>query len=30
MTEVGFDQVAETHVFDTVSESISIYRAPRR
>jgi ubiquinone/menaquinone biosynthesis C-methylase UbiE len=27
MTEVGFDHVEETHVFETVSGSISIYRA---
>jgi hypothetical protein len=27
MAEVGFDSVAETHVFETVSGSISIYRA---
>jgi ubiquinone/menaquinone biosynthesis C-methylase UbiE len=27
MTEVGFDHVEETHVFETVSGSMSIYRA---
>lgn len=27
MAEVGFSDVAETHVFETVSGSISIYRA---
>jgi ubiquinone/menaquinone biosynthesis C-methylase UbiE len=30
MTEVGFDSVDETHVFETISGSISIYRAVRR
>lgn len=30
MTEVGFQAVEETHVFETVSGSISIYRAVRR
>ncbi|HXO12705.1 MAG TPA: hypothetical protein VN871_10125 [Mycobacterium sp.] len=30
MTEVGFDSVDETHVFETLSGSISIYRAVRR
>jgi ubiquinone/menaquinone biosynthesis C-methylase UbiE len=30
MTEVGFDSVDETHVFETISGSISIYRASRR
>jgi ubiquinone/menaquinone biosynthesis C-methylase UbiE len=29
MTDVGFDKVDETHVFETVSGSISIYRALR-
>lgn len=30
MADVGFDSVEETHVFDTISGSISIYRAVRR
>ena len=30
MAEVGFDSVDETHVFETLSGSISIYRAMRR
>ncbi|MCV7377241.1 hypothetical protein BST11_21505 [Mycobacterium alsense] len=30
MAEVGFDEVEETHVFETISGSISIYRAVRR
>lgn len=30
MAEVGFDSVEETHLFETVSGSISIYRALRR
>ncbi len=30
MTDVGFRDVEETHVFETVSGSISIYRAVRR
>jgi ubiquinone/menaquinone biosynthesis C-methylase UbiE len=30
MRDVGFDGVEETHVFETVSGSISIYRALRR
>src|SRR5262249_13361451 len=30
MTDVGFDSVDESHVFETVSGSISIYRAVRR
>lgn len=30
MTEVGFDHVEETHVFETVSGSMSIYRARLR
>ncbi|MGO9384304.1 MAG: class I SAM-dependent methyltransferase [Mycobacterium sp.] len=30
MTDVGFRDVKETHVFETVSGSISIYRAVRR
>lgn len=30
MTDVGFDSVDETHVFETISGSISIYRAVRR
>ena len=30
MADVGFDSVEETHVFETVSGSISIYRAVRR
>jgi ubiquinone/menaquinone biosynthesis C-methylase UbiE len=30
MAEVGFDHVEETHVFDTVSGSMSIYRARLR
>jgi ubiquinone/menaquinone biosynthesis C-methylase UbiE len=30
MADVGFDSVDETHVFETVSGSISIYRAIRR
>jgi ubiquinone/menaquinone biosynthesis C-methylase UbiE len=30
MTDVGFDNVDETHVFETISGSISIYRAVRR
>jgi ubiquinone/menaquinone biosynthesis C-methylase UbiE len=30
MTEVGFQAVEETHVFETLSGSISIYRAVRR
>jgi len=30
MTEVGFQAVEETHVFETISGSISIYRAVRR
>jgi ubiquinone/menaquinone biosynthesis C-methylase UbiE len=30
MTDVGFQAVEETHVFETVSGSISIYRAVRR
>jgi ubiquinone/menaquinone biosynthesis C-methylase UbiE len=30
MADVGFDSVDETHVFETVSGSISIYRAVRR
>lgn len=29
MAEVGFDRVEETHVFETVSGSMSIYRAVR-
>ena len=30
MTDVGFQDVEETRVFETVSGSISIYRAMRR
>ena len=30
MAEVGFDDVEETHVFETVCGSVSIYRAARR
>ncbi|OBG27189.1 hypothetical protein A5672_05595 [Mycobacterium alsense] len=30
MAEVGFDEVEESHVFETISGSISIYRAVRR
>jgi ubiquinone/menaquinone biosynthesis C-methylase UbiE len=30
MADVGFDDVAETHVFETVTGSISIYRATLR
>src|SRR6201992_1307126 len=30
MTDVGFESVDETHVFETLSGSISIYRAVRR
>jgi len=30
MADVGFDSVDETHVFETLSGSISIYRAMRR
>jgi ubiquinone/menaquinone biosynthesis C-methylase UbiE len=30
MTEVGFESVQETHVFETISGSISIYRAVHR
>jgi hypothetical protein len=30
MAEVGFAAVDETHVFETASGSISIYRAMRR
>jgi ubiquinone/menaquinone biosynthesis C-methylase UbiE len=30
MTDVGFQAVEETHVFETISGSISIYRAARR
>jgi hypothetical protein len=30
MADVGFDSVEETDVFDTISGSISIYRAVRR
>jgi hypothetical protein len=30
MVDVGFDSVEETHVFETVCGSVSIYRAARR
>lgn len=30
MAEVGFDHVEETHVFETVSGSMSVYRAQVR
>jgi len=30
MAEVGFQDVEETYVFETISGSISVYRAGRR